>query len=125
MPKTGTTGVIWLPPARTIRIDPQTSLGWVEKEDLRRKTQKRRPLPPPSKSTIRNGYLDLTSEMCKKQQDLQLSMKLTRIFVFYIPPPPPNVENEDPPPPQNHLDTFAPYAYSCRICPLEFFIACC
>ena len=40
--------------------------------------------------------------MCKKQQDLQLSMKFTRVFFFVFYLTPPNEENQDPP--QNHLE---------------------
>ena len=70
------------------------------------RNQNRRP-PPPSKSLINSLKRLSGPEICKKQQDLQLSMNLTRVFVFYNPPPPaptPKVENQDSP--QNHLKCF-------------------
>ena len=58
--------------------------GWVENEDLRPKTQKRR---PPSKSLINIQKGVSRPQMCKKQQYLQLYKISTRVFVFYTIPP--------------------------------------
>ena len=58
---------------------------WVENESQRPKNED----PPPSKSLINSSKRLSRPEICKKQQDLQLSMNLTRVFVFYNPPPPP------------------------------------
>ena len=78
---------------------------WVENESQRPKNED----PPPSKSLINSLKRPSGPEICKKQQDLQLSMNLTRVFVFYNPPSPlsaptPKVENQDYP--QNHLKCF-------------------
>ena len=58
---------------------------WVENESQRPKNED----PPPSKSLINSLKRLSGREICKKQQDLQLSMNLTRVFVFYNRPPPP------------------------------------
>ena len=55
---------------------------WVENESQRPKNED----PPPSKSLINSLKRLSGREICKKQQDLQLSMNLTRVFVFYNPP---------------------------------------
>ena len=88
--------------AKQLRISTVLDV-WVENESQRPKNED----PPPSKSLINSLKRLSGREICKKQQDLQLSMNLTRVFVFYNPPPPaptPKVENQDSP--QNHLKCF-------------------
>ena len=52
---------------------------------------------PPSKSLINSQKRVCRPKMCKKQQVLQLSMKLTQVFVFYIPPHPQMQKTKTPP----------------------------
>ena len=89
--------------AKQLRISTVLDV-WVENESQRPKNED----PPPSKSLINSSKRLSRPEMCKKQQDLQLSMNLSRVFVFYNPPPPPaptpKVENQDSS--QNHLKYF-------------------
>ena len=73
--------------AKQLRISTALDV-WVENESQRSKNEK----PPPSKSLINSSKRLSQPEICKQQQDLQLSMNLTRVFGFYTPSPLPNVK---------------------------------
>ena len=73
--------------AKQLRISTVLDV-WVENESQRSKNEK----PPPSKSLINSSKRLSPPEICKQQQDLQLSMNLTRVFGFYTPSPLPNVK---------------------------------
>ena len=85
--------------AKQLRISTVLDV-WVENERQRPKNED----PPLSKSLINSSKRLSRPEICKKQQDFQLSMNLTRVFVFNTPPPTPNEENQDSS--QKHLKCF-------------------
>ena len=66
--------------------DCNSSDVWVKNERQRTKNEE----PPLSNSLVNSSKRLSRPDICKKQQDLQLSMNLTRVFVFYTPPPRPN-----------------------------------
>ena len=63
--------------------DCNSSDVWVKNERQRTKNEE----PPLSNSLVNSSKRLSRPDICKKQQDLQLSMNLTRVFVFYNPPP--------------------------------------
>ena len=78
--------------AKQLRISTVLDV-WVENESQRLKNED----PPPSKSLINSSKRLSRPEICKKQQDLQLSMNLTRVFGYYIPPPIPHCKKTKTP----------------------------
>ena len=68
-----------------------SQVGWVQNEDRRPKTQKRRPPQNLLEITWKRFTHDSRN---KEHRDLRLSMNLTGVFVLYITLP--KVQNEDP-----------------------------